>query len=65
MSEMLFLSEYVNPDNRRSAWVCRERNTNGFVTVCYECDAVVDQQTFDLEHLAEHAAEDWVCPAKA
>ena len=58
MPEMLFLSEYCGAN--KTAWVCRRRDTNDYVTIGYQGGLERIAYPFTTLAEAEDFAEDWV-----
>lgn len=58
MSEMLFLSEFMNTN--RTAWVCKCRESNDYVVIGYIDGLEKSSQIYLTQDLADDAAEDWV-----
>lgn len=58
VSEMLFINEYCGP--KRTAWVCRRRNMNDYVTIGYIDGLERMAHPFPTEAEAKDYAENWV-----
>lgn len=58
MPEMLFLSERCG--SNKTAWICRRRETNDYVTIGYIGGLERIMQIFATEREAEAFAEDWI-----